>query len=163
MASRLGGAGAHDRSPAADRHRRTHRRAPPGRSRPRWRPRRSGHCRRPAPGPAPSRYVDIEIDLTDRLVIGLGRTGTGDADADGAWPSLIDAEQLEPIDALVRGVDPRFRCTVLADAADRLTVEVVTDDEPTREADEVALTRFSTGAGFGFEDRGAPVTLSRSR
>lgn len=113
------------------------------------------------PALLPLAYVDIEIDLTDRLVIGLGRTG--DADADGAWPSLIDAEHLEPIDALVRGVDPRFRCTVLADTADRLTVEVVTDDEPTREADEVALTRFSTGAGFGFEDRGAPVTLSRSR
>lgn len=105
----------------------------------------------------PAAYVDVTVALDDRLVLTLGR-GDG-ATADGAWPSLIDADHLEPLDALLRGVDPHLRADVLDDGADALVVEVVTDDAPAREADEVALTRFSTGADFAFADRGTPVEI----
>lgn len=105
----------------------------------------------------PAAYVDVTVELDDRLVVRLGR-GDG-ATADGAWPSLVDADHLEPLDALLRGVDPRLRADVLASDDDALVVEVVTDDEPAPEASEVALTRFSTGADFAFADRGTPVEI----
>ncbi len=107
----------------------------------------------------PSGYVDATVTLDDRLVLRLGR-GDG-ATADGAWASLIDADHLEPLDALVRGVDARFRTDVLAAGPDELVVEVVTDDVPAPECSEVALTRFSTGADFAFADRGTPVAIGR--
>lgn len=108
----------------------------------------------------PRAYVALDVELTDRLVVRIGR---GDAaHADGAWPSLVDAEHLGPLDALLRGVDPRLRAAVLDDGPDGLTVEVVTDDEPAPEADEVALTRFSTGAAFAFADRGTPVEIGQA-
>lgn len=109
------------------------------------------------PAFAPRAYVDIDVELTDRLVVRLGPGGA--ARADGAWPSLIDADHLEPFDALVRGVDPRLRGEVLGAGPEGLVIEVITDDEPAREADEVALTRFSTGADFAFAERGTPVAL----
>jgi len=105
----------------------------------------------------PRAYVDLAVELTDRLVVRIGRGS--DAQADGAWPSLVDADHLEPLDALLRGIDPRLGADVVDDGSDGLTVEVVTDDEPAPEADEVVLTRFSTGADFAFADRGTPVAL----
>lgn len=112
------------------------------------------------PALLPAAYVDVTVTLDDRLVLRLGR-GDG-ATADGAWPSLIDADHTGPLDALLRGVDARLRADVLAADDDALVVEVVTDDEPAPEADEVALTRFSTGATFAFADRGTPVEIGLS-
>jgi hypothetical protein len=110
----------------------------------------------------PRAYVKVDIDLSDRLVIRLD-PACG-AMVDGAWLTLIDAEHLEPLDALVRGVDPHLRCEAL-EAADggELIVEVVRGEEPAPEAEEVALARFSTGADFTFEDRGTPVALGPTR
>lgn len=109
------------------------------------------------PALGPRAYVDCTVELDDRLVVRLGR-GDG-AYADGAWPSLVDADHLAPLDALVRGVDPLLRVVALDDGPEALVVEVVAGDEPAPEAAEVALTRFSTGADFAFRDRGTPVAL----
>lgn len=106
----------------------------------------------------PRQYVHVEVVLGDRLVIRLGRDAA--ADQDGAWPTLIDGDHLEPLNALVRGVNPRFSVKVLEEDAAALTVEVVTEDSPVEEASEVALTRFSTGADFAFADRGIPLPLT---
>jgi hypothetical protein len=111
------------------------------------------------PALLPAAYVDATVELTDRLVLRLGRHDG--AHSDGAWPSLVDGDHLAPLDALLRGVDPRLRADVLDDGPDALVVEVVTDDEPAPEADEVALTRFSTGAAFAFADRGTPVEIGQ--
>lgn len=105
----------------------------------------------------PAAYVEVDVRLDDRLVLRLGRADG--ATADGAWPSLVDADHLEPLDALLRGVDARLRADVLTASDDELVVEVVTDDDPAPEAAEVALTRFSTGADFAFVDRGTPVEI----
>jgi hypothetical protein len=43
-----------------------------------------------------------------------------------------------------------------------LTVEVVVGDVEAPVAEEVLLTRFSTGTTFVFEDRGTPVEIRRS-
>ena len=106
----------------------------------------------------PHQYVDVSITLGDRLLLTLGRDcGAGE---DGAWPSMIDAEHLGPLNALVRGVSPRFAVRVVEETDTALTVEVVTGEPPAKEAPEVALTRFSTGADFAFTDRGIPLPLT---
>ncbi|MFC7450993.1 hypothetical protein [Rhodococcus daqingensis] len=107
----------------------------------------------------PKQYVDSDIRLRGgRLELQLGRGGP--ADADGGWPTLIDGDHLEPLQALVRGVDPRFTVRVLSEDDHALLVEVVTADEPAPECVEVAITRVSTGAGFAFTDRGIPLPLT---
>ncbi len=112
------------------------------------------------PALLPAAYVDATVGDDDRLLLRLGR-GDG-AHADGAWPSLLDADHLAPLDALLRGVDPHLRAEVVEDGPEALVVEVVADDRPAPEAEEVTLTRFSTGADFSFAERATPVALNPS-
>ncbi len=109
------------------------------------------------PGLQPYEYVRCDVDLGDRLVVRLARD-TG-ATVDGAWPSMLSAEHLEPLDAMVRTIDDHFRCEPVSDDADGLVVEVVRGATAVPVSDDVFLTRFSTGATHVFEDRGTPVEL----
>lgn len=79
--------------------------------------------------------------------------------ADEAWLSLIDADHLEPIQAMLDGVDPTLRVSVLTSTTQALTLAVTGGAEPHREFGEVALTKFSTGANFAFVDRGRSLPL----
>ncbi|MEU6582630.1 hypothetical protein [Nocardia sp. NPDC046763] len=111
----------------------------------------------------PAAYVDIAVATEttggEQLVeLRIGR-GCGAID-DGAWPALLDPEHLAPIDALVRGVNPRFHTRVRSVDECGLTLEIGCADLPYREADEVAITRFSSGAAFTFTDRGTPLPLT---
>ena len=84
---------------------------------------------------------------------------------DGAWLSLVDADHLEPIQAMLDGVDPTLRVSVDTDtdantgAATVLRLVVRGGFAPHREHAEVALTKFSTGANFAFVDRGRALPL----
>jgi hypothetical protein len=111
------------------------------------------------PALLPYAYVRCEVDGADRPTIRLARD-TG-AVADGAWPTMLDAEHLGPLNAIVRAVDPRLRCEAVSNRGDELTVEVVVDDTEAPEPEEVILTRFSTGTDFVFENRGTPVEIRR--
>lgn len=113
------------------------------------------------PGLQPHRYVGCDVEFDSRLIVRL-RRDTG-ATLDGAWPSMLDAHHLEPLDAMVQAVDPHLRCRTVSDGDDGLVLEVVWDEQEAPVADDVVLTRFSTGATFGFEDRGTPVVLRPSR
>ena len=75
--------------------------------------------------------------------------------------SLLAPDHLEPLDAIVRAVDPTLRCDVLEGDGDddELWVEVVVDDVASPVASDVELTRISTGATFQFADRGTPVEV----
>lgn len=111
----------------------------------------------------PAAYVDIEVATEttggEQLVeLRVGR-GCGAID-DGAWPALLDPEHLAPLDALARGVNPRFHTRVRSVDECGLTLEIGCADLPYREADEVAITRFSSGAAFTFTDRGTPLPLT---
>lgn len=103
-------------------------------------------------------YTGIEIRERDGG-LGLWFPAESGAQADGAWPSMLDPEHLGPLDALVRGVNPRFSCRAES-AADGWSVEVELTDTPHKEAPEVAVTRFSTGADWTFTDRGIPLPLT---
>ncbi len=106
----------------------------------------------------PTQYVNVSISRGDSVSIRIGRKDG--ATADGAWPSMIDADHLDPLQALVRGVNPRFVATVVEHDDDALTVEVRMGEKPFKESTEVAITRFSTGAAFEFTDRGIPLPLT---
>ncbi|WP_328289719.1 hypothetical protein [Nocardia aurantiaca] len=111
----------------------------------------------------PAAYVDIEVSsetIGGRQLVELRIGRACGAMDDGAWPALLDPEHLAPLDALVRGVNPRFHTAVRSVGECGLTVEIRCADLPFREADEVAITRFSSGAAFTFTDRGAPLPLT---
>lgn len=107
----------------------------------------------------PVQYVDRRIEVTQD---GIRLTLSRDCGAvrDAVWPALLTAQHLEPLDALVRGVDPHYTCQLATATEDTLVVEVVRGAEPAAEAVEVALTRISTGANFAFADRGIPLPLT---
>jgi hypothetical protein len=109
------------------------------------------------PALLPYDYVECDVELSDRLVVRLGADSAGVADA--GWPSMLAAEHLEPLDAIVRSIDPRYRCEAIDNGPGGLALEVVQDDVAAPVAAEVALARFSTGAEFKFNDRGTPVQL----
>ena len=108
---------------------------------------------------APRQYVDRDIRFDgNRLELRIRRSGG--AHTDGAWPTLVDGEHLEALNALVRGVDPNFSVRIVAEDADALVVEVIVEPTPAKECGEVAITRFSTGSNFVFADRGIPLPLT---
>ena len=69
------------------------------------------------------------------------------------------ADHLAPLDAIVRVVDPRFRCAAVSDDDGGWSSRSCGVTPPRPEPDDVLLTKFSTGAAFAFEDRGTPVVL----
>ncbi len=112
------------------------------------------------PGLLPYGYVRCDVELGERLLVRIA--ADSGAVADGAWPSMLDADHLEPLDAIVRALDDHLRCRPVSDDADGLVVEVVRGDSPMPETDDVVLTKFSTGAAFAFDARGTPVELRTS-
>ncbi|MEU6564023.1 hypothetical protein [Nocardia nova] len=111
----------------------------------------------PAWNPLP--YVDMEIDAYhDSAVLRIGRDSPGVRD--GGWPAAIDADHLEPLAAMVRGVNPRFDVHARAGDEAELVVEITLAATPFKEIPEVAITRFSTGADFHFSPRQSlPLTV----
>lgn len=106
----------------------------------------------------PRQYVDREIRFDgDQLQLRIGRGGL--VDSDGGWPTLLDADHLDALQALVRGVDPHFSVHVVDEDAAGLLVAVERSAEPAPECVEVAITKVSTGAAFAFGDRGIPLPL----
>jgi hypothetical protein len=123
----------------------------------------SGAARLLALHPAlqPHEYVRSDVELTDtRLVLTLDRESA--AMADGAWPSLLDGDHLEALDAMVWEIDPHLHFEAVSDDG-ALVVEVVRDTVPAPVSDDVLLTRFSTGTTHTFESRGTPVAIRTSR
>jgi hypothetical protein len=109
------------------------------------------------PGLQPHAYVHCDVELGDRLVVRLGRDTA--AVADGAWPSMLDGDHLEPLDAMVRAVDDHLYCEAVSDDDSGLVVAVLRGERAVPLSDDVLMTRFSTGATHTFEDRGTPVEL----
>jgi len=99
----------------------------------------------------PAAYVDATV--ADALEVRPSA-----AHEDGAWISLCGPGAVAPLQAAVRGVDPCLDVEVSGTGA-TWTARVVRRDEPAPVADEVAVTRISTGAGFRFAPRQSlPIT-----
>ncbi len=93
----------------------------------------------------PAAYVAATVG-TDGV-----RVQHGPAHDDGAWIARCGPGAVTPLQAAVRAVDPALDVEVEG-TADDWYLRVVRGD-PAKEADEVAVTRFSTGSAFAFEPR----------
>ena len=79
------------------------------------------------------------------------------AHVDGAWISLCGPDELRPLQAIVRAVDPCLDVEVTGTTRE-WTAKVVVS-KPAKEFDEVAVTKVSTGAAFAFQPRRSlPIT-----
>ncbi|SUA41306.1 Uncharacterised protein [Nocardia africana] len=111
----------------------------------------------PAWNPLP--YVDMQVDAYhDSAILRIARDSPGVRD--GGWPAAVDADHLEPLKAMVRGVNPRFDVHAREGDERELVVEITAAATAFRESPEVAITRFSTGADFHFAPRQSlPLTV----
>ena len=74
------------------------------------------------------------------------------AHEDGGWIALCGPDSVRPLQAAVRAVDPHLDVEATGTGTD-WTATVVRRDEAAADADEVAVTRLSTGSTFVFEPR----------
>jgi hypothetical protein len=80
------------------------------------------------------------------------------AHEDGAWITLCGPGSTRPLEAAIQAVDPMLDVEVTG-SADGWVATLVARAEPATLTDEVAVTRFSSGAGFAFEPRTSiPIT-----
>jgi hypothetical protein len=99
----------------------------------------------------PAAYVDATV--SDQLVV-----RPSPAHEDAAWITLCGPGWVDALQAAVRGVDAHLDVEVTGTETS-WTATVVRRAEPAPVADEVAVTRISTGAAFSFEPRRAlPIT-----
>jgi hypothetical protein len=100
----------------------------------------------------PAAYVEASIGADTVSVSG------GPAYEDGGWITLCGPASVRPLQAAVRGVDAHLDVELTGSDTD-WTATVVHRDDPAPDAEEVAVTRFSTGVTFGFEPRRSlPIT-----
>lgn len=100
----------------------------------------------------PAAYVDAQVDAGTLAVT------DSPAHEDGAWITLCGPGSVRPLEAVVRAVDPRLDVEVTGSDSGWVATLVPRTD-PAPEADEVAVTRFSTGSAFAFEPRRSlPIT-----
>lgn len=95
----------------------------------------------------PAAYVAASVDPDD----GRLDVQPSDAHADGAWISLCGPHDTSALQAAVRAVDARLDVEVEG-TEDVWSARVVVG-AAAAEADEVAVTRFSSGSSFEFEAR----------
>lgn len=102
----------------------------------------------------PAAYVDADL-ARDTAVV-----RPGPAHEDGAWISLCGPDWPDALQAVVRGLDPHLDVDLQGgDGSGEWQLVVVRRDEAAPEADEVSVTKFSTGASFTFEPRRSlPIT-----
>lgn len=101
----------------------------------------------------PAAYIDSDLS-GDTLTVRPSL-----AHQDNGWISLCGPEWVVPLRAAVHAVDPHLDIEATPDHAtpegdaDGWQARIVRRAEPVPEADEVAVTKFSTGAAFTFEPR----------
>jgi hypothetical protein len=101
----------------------------------------------------PAAYVSLDVD-PDFLHV-----RRSPAYEDGSWISLVSPASDLPLQAIAAAVDPHLRAEVSGTASD-WTVRVIETDTPAKELGEVAVTKFSNGASWVFEDRKSlPLTV----
>ncbi|QYJ03888.1 hypothetical protein KUV85_16430 [Nocardioides panacisoli] len=102
----------------------------------------------------PAAYVDADVPVPD----GTLTVRPGPAHEDEAWISLVGPDAPDALQAIVQAVDPHLDVEVTP-AGEAWTADVVRRAEPAEERPEVAVTKFSTGTDFAFEERTSlPIT-----
>src|SRR6476620_6037469 len=94
----------------------------------------------------PAAYVSANIDPD------FVHVRRSPAYEDGSWITLVSPVANLPLQAIVQAVDPHLRAEVSGTESD-WTVRVIETDTAAKELGEVAVTKFSRGATWVFEDR----------
>jgi hypothetical protein len=101
----------------------------------------------------PAAYVSVDVDKD------FVHVRKSPAHEDGAWISLVSPVSDLPLQAIVQAVDPYLRAEVSGTESD-WTVRVMETDTPAKQLGEVAVTKFSGGASWVFEERKSlPLTV----
>jgi hypothetical protein len=101
----------------------------------------------------PAAYVSVDVDKD------FVHVRKSPAHEDGAWISLVSPVSDLPLQAIVQAVDPYLRAEVSGTESD-WTVRVIETDTPAKQLGEVAVTKFSGGASWVFEERKSlPLTV----
>ena len=101
----------------------------------------------------PAAYVSADVDPD------FVHVRRSPAYEDGSWISLVSPVADLPLQAIVQAVDPHLRAEVSGTESD-WTVRVIETDTAAKELGEVAVTKFSRGATWVFEDRKSlPLTV----
>jgi hypothetical protein len=116
----------------------------------------------------PRSYVDFGVSRSanrsadgeeEGLLLRLGPSLATQESGRESWITLLADGHDQALQAIVQAVNPFARCTPITPTADDLAAwRVVITDTAAAESNEVALTRFSTGAEFKFT--ATPVTLT---
>ncbi len=81
------------------------------------------------------------------------------AHEDGAWVSLVTPDEVRPLQAIVRAVDPHLDVEVVGSEQD-WTARLIHTDVAAKEFSEVGVVKVSGGSGFVFENRTSlPLTV----
>jgi len=103
----------------------------------------------------PAAYVDADLGSAAAPVV----VRRSPAHEDGAWISLCGPEWTGALAATVQALDPHLDVEVMPADDDAWALTVVRRDQPAPEAKEVAVTKFSSGVDFAFEERRSlPIT-----
>jgi hypothetical protein len=101
----------------------------------------------------PAAYVSVDVERDSIHV------RHSPAHEDGAWISLVSPGSDKPLQSIVQAVDPCLRAEVVGTDSD-WTARVIQTDTPAKELGEVAVTKFSGGASWVFEERKSlPLTV----
>jgi hypothetical protein len=101
----------------------------------------------------PAAYVSADVDPE------FVHVRRSPAYEDGSWISLVSPVADLPLQAIVQAVDPHLRAEVSGTETD-WTVRVIETDTPAKELGEVAVTKFSGGASWVFQERKSlPLTV----
>ena len=106
----------------------------------------------------PHTYVKTSVAVLDddRVRFALLPCPALDEDDDYTWFAQLGGDGDRALDAIVQAVNPRAVCHAVATAGvEQLAFEAIIerDAEPAREAPEIALAKFSSGASFVFTPR----------
>ncbi|WP_328858668.1 hypothetical protein OG579_07775 [Williamsia herbipolensis] len=114
------------------------------------------------PALGPEQYVGLGViaegDGAEAIVSVRIPQGSA-AVADGSWLVHLDPDNLLPLQAIATAVDPHWVVQGARVDDGFLTVDIGWGAEQ-RERKEVAVVRFSGGASFRFDDRGAPGSIT---
>ncbi|MFW0783918.1 hypothetical protein AAFP35_05305 [Gordonia sp. CPCC 206044] len=108
----------------------------------------------------PGQYTGVTAQVRDDAVVVVRIPQDSDAVADGGWITLLDADHLEPLQAIATAVDPYLVVSGAESTDGALEVTVVRGDAAIKEPGEVAVARFSSGAAFEFTDRGRSIPIT---
>jgi hypothetical protein len=107
----------------------------------------------------PLQYTNITVSVLDGAVA-VRLPEDSPAVRDHGWIWTIDSDHCEPLEAIAVGVDPHWNDLSTRKDGGDLVVDIRWSEQEVKQRGEVAMTEFSKGAVFDFEDRGIPLPLT---